>query len=51
VTRPLASSTAMAMTVARVTTSKRFVAIAFGMVLTAVEFLAFTWQPPRLQNP
>ena len=42
---------AMLVAIACVTTCRRFVAIAFGMVLTAVEFLALTWQPPRLQKP
>ena len=37
--------------IACVTTCSRLVSIAFGMVLTAVEFLAETWQPPRLQKP
>src|SRR6516165_10060411 len=50
-TRPLRSSTAMFVAVACVITSRRFVAIAFGIVLTAVEFFALTWQPPRLQKP
>ena len=31
--------------------SDRFVRWAFGMVVTAVEPFALTWQPPRAQNP
>ena len=38
-------------TIACVTTPSRPVATALGMVVTAVEFLALTWQPPRLQKP
>ena len=45
------SSTATLVTIACVTTPSRPVPTAFGMVLTAVEFLALTWQPPRLQKP
>ncbi len=41
----------MDVTVASVTTSSRPVACAFGIVVTAVEFFALTWQPPRLQKP
>ena len=37
--------------VARVTTLSWPVACARGIVVTAVEFFASTWQPPRLQNP
>ena len=33
------------------TTSKCPVACARGIVVTAVEFFASTWQPPRLQKP
>jgi hypothetical protein len=42
VTRPDFSSTATLVAMACVTTCRRFVSIAFGMVLTAVEFLALT---------
>jgi hypothetical protein len=41
----------MVVAIASGTTARRFVSIAFGMVLTAVEFLALTWQPPRLPKP
>ena len=41
----------MAVTCARVTTRKRPVFSARGIVVTLVPFLASTWQPPRLQKP
>ena len=49
--RGLALSTSSVVTCARVTTLRRPVACAFGIVVTAVEFFASTWQPPRLQKP
>jgi len=48
--RPCAS-TLMDVTVAPVTALNRLVACARGMVVTAVEFFASTWQPPVAQKP
>src|SRR5258705_10248530 len=45
------ASTSIVVTCARVTTFRWPVACARGIVVTAVEFLASTWQPPRLQKP
>jgi hypothetical protein len=39
------------MTWASVTTSKRPVFCALGMVLTAGELFALTWQPAPMQKP
>jgi hypothetical protein len=45
------ASTSIVVTCARVTTFRCPVACARGIVVTAVEFFASTWQPPRLQKP
>jgi hypothetical protein len=44
-------STSMRVTVASLTTLRRPVACAFGIVVTAVEPFDWMWQPPRLQYP
>ena len=41
----------MVVTCASVTTERRLVACALGIVVTAVEPLALMWQPPREQKP
>src|SRR3954463_5571920 len=45
------ASTWIVVTCAPVTTLRCPVACARGIVVTAVEFFASTWQPPRLQKP